>query len=264
MKNYVALTKISFKGAITYKFDFLVSLLMVPISLIIYYFLWSSIFGYSGKDVINGYTLTSLISYYVLNMIVAMVTWSNVDQWIGEDVRSGDVITYVLLPVNFFSFHYFLELGFNIVNISVELIPVFLIGLVFFGLEVSSIWHVLLFLVAIILASFMYFTISFITGLSSFWVAKISGIRRIRRIVVNFLAGSMLPLTFFPLIIQKISYFLPFQYLRYVPINIFLGKYSLLESFGLILIQLIWIFILFYLARIVWNKAFKKFAGAGT
>ena len=67
--KWLAQAIVGFKVAMRYRFNFLVSLITVPASVLIYYFLWSSVFGYTGQEIIRGFTLNEMIGYYVVSMI---------------------------------------------------------------------------------------------------------------------------------------------------------------------------------------------------
>jgi ABC-2 type transport system permease protein len=263
MRQKYALVEAGWRTGLIYRLHYLATLLSAPISLLIYYYLWRAIFQATNTTVIKGFTLQEMISYYVIVMIVGMFTWSECDKWIEEDVVRGDTIIALLKPFTYFSWHYYFELGFTGLSLIVNIIPVFLIGILF-GLKMTTGIFFVLFLVSMILASFIYFLITFIVGLTSFWLFKIAGVRRTKRVILAFLGGSMLPLSFFPDSLQKVFFYLPFQYLRYIPANIYLQKYSYGECLVYIGIALFWCIVLFVLARLIWRSAYKKFAGAGT
>lgn len=263
MRQKLALVEAGWRTGLIYRLHYLATLLSAPISLLIYYYLWQAIFKASDATVIKGFTFPEMISYYVIVMIVGMFTWSECDKWIEEDVIRGDTIIALLKPFTYFAWHYYFELGFTGLSLIVNIIPVFFIGILF-GLKMTTFVFFMLFIVSVILASFIYFLITFLVGLSAFWLFKIAGVRRTKRVILAFLGGSMLPLSFFPESMQKVFFYLPFQYLRYIPANIYLQKYSYSECLVFIGIALFWCVFLFVAARFVWIRAFKKFAGAGT
>ena len=205
-----------------------------------------------------------MVGYFAISMVVGFFTWSSVDDWLEHDIRHGNLIVALLKPVHFLSWNYFFELGMNILSILLEMIPILIISIIFFSLKLPSSINAIFFAVSIFLASLMYTAISFCIGLTAFWLNRIGGIRRMKRILMSFLSGGMIPLVFFPSWYQNISKYLPFQYLRYESINIYLGKYTVVQMSQIVLIQIIWSVALLTLGLLIWNKAFKKFAGAGT
>jgi len=262
-KKYIASGKMGFKTGIQYRFSFIVNMITTPLALFMYYFLWKSIYEYTGGGIIQGFAFESLIQYYVLSMIVGFFIWCDVDKWISNDVRRGHIITMFTSPMSFLSQHLSFEIGINSLGIIIEMIPVFIMGFIFFGLEIAPLFNLIAFLISVILAFFLAFFVSFNVGLSAFWLNRIEGIRRIRRTMVYFLSGGMIPLSFFPGWIQYVSHFLPFEYIRYVPIKIYMADYSTWGVLGQLGLQALWIMLLYFLSSVVYKQAFKQFTGAG-
>lgn len=262
-KKINSLVKTGFKVALAYRFHFYITLITSPLQLIVYYFLWNAIFEHSGQEIISGFTFQGIVAYYAINMIVAFFTWSNVDEWMEYDVRRGDLLNFVLKPIRFIYIYFFSLLGTSSLSIVLEIIPFFLIAIFIFGVGLAPAFYLSMFAISIMLALILNFLISYLVGMTAFWFNRISGIRRVKRSMIVFLSGGMIPLTFFPETFQKIFSYLPFQYIRFVPINIYLGKYDYFMTIAFIGIQLAWIIGAYILSEIVWSRAFRKFAGAG-
>jgi ABC-2 type transport system permease protein len=262
-KHVFAQGVIGFKVALQYRFNFVITMITAPLSVLIYYFLWKAIYAYTQQEVIRGFTLPSLIQYYVLSMIVGFFAWCEIDKWMSQDIRRGHIITMFIAPMSFLLQHLSFEIGVNALAIVLEMIPVFAIGIVFFGLEIASAFNIITFLVSVALGFFITFFVAYFLGLTAFWFKEITGLRRVRRTLVVFLSGGMIPLSFFPSTLQKISHFLPFEYIRYVPIKIYLGDYSTLMVLGQLGLQIAWIAALFIFTKWFFQKAYKQFTGAG-
>ena len=259
-----ALVRIGFKLGLVYRFDFFIGMIRIPLTLLIYYFLWKSIYAYTGTGLINRFTFTGLITYYVISMIVGIFAYSSVDEWMEEEVVDGEVVSEVLRPVSYIARHFYVERGFMLLALFLEAIPAVLIAVIFFNLFLPSMTNGIAFAFSVIFASILIFLLTFIVGMSAFWLKKIQGMRRVKRAVVAFLDGTLLPLTFFPIWAQAIANYLPFQHMRFVPVNIYLGKYTLIEVGKMLAIQCLWIIVLFVLAIVVWKQAYKRIVGVGT
>ncbi len=263
MKKFKGLVKNAFKLGLAYRAHFFVSLIGVPLALIIYYYLWGSIFSYSGQSVLNGYTFLELITYYALSMVVGMLTYVDVDAWMGNDIKSGVVVSDFLRPISYIWNLFYVTCGFRSLAFIIEVIPTILIAIFFIKVPVPSILYFVFFLISLIFAFLLNYFLTFCVGLTAFWFKEIYGLRKIKTAIKAFLEGGLIPLTFFPLSFQVVFKFLPFQYMRFVPINFYLQKYTIMEAWPLFLIQLIWIGVFYLIAVFVYKKAFKKFAGAG-
>ncbi|MFH1638079.1 MAG: ABC-2 family transporter protein [Candidatus Woesearchaeota archaeon] len=264
MKKAISISKLGFKTAITYRFDFLLHMISSPISLVVFYFLWLAIFQHTGEEVIRGFTFAEMVSYYVINMVITHFIWSDVEMWMEWAVIDGEMVNYFTRPLKLISQLFFFEQGLHSLSFLIESVPVFIIGLVFFGVVLASPINIMLFIVSLMLAVVLFFMLSFLLGLSAFWLNRITGIMKAKYTVFGFLSGGIIPLTFFPSWLQTASAYMPFQSLRFVPISIYLGHYTLLQSLLNIGVQLLWIAVLLLLALVIEKRAFKKFAGAGT
>jgi ABC-2 type transport system permease protein len=86
---------------------------------------------------------------------------------------------------------------------------------------------------------------------------------RFKEILVNLISGFVLPLSFFPLWFQKASYFMPFQYIVSVPINIWIGKFTVEETVIMLALQVVWIGVLYFIVAIAWKKAMHQLTAVG-
>ncbi|MBL7100670.1 MAG: ABC-2 family transporter protein [Nanoarchaeota archaeon] len=263
MKRYKGIAKAGFKVALAYRFELFITLLTAPVSLIVFYFLWKSIYAYSGEEIIRGFTFNAMVSYYLINLIVGFFTWSRIDREMEHNIRHGHMIMDLLRPLEYLFSVLSFEFGMNILGILVQAIPFFIIGVLFFNIVVASWINLIFFVISLLLANVLFFLISYLIGLTAFWFKRIEGLSRAKKPIIHFLSGGLIPLTFLPLILQKVSYYLPFQYIRFVPISFYLGAYSIPEMFKLLSVQVAWVILLFIIAKVTWTRAFKKFAGAG-
>ncbi len=260
INHHIGLANIGIKIATRYRWEAVASVLTTPITLIIYYFLWKSVFTYTGASLLRGFTFTEMVNYYVISMIVGFFTWSEVDKWIENDLIYGWIVRGMLLPIGIIPWYLSYEIGINIYNIISQMIPVFLIGIIFFGLPLAPAGALAGFALSLLLAFLIYFGLSYLLGLGAFWMRRITGLRRVRRILVAFLGGSFIPLAFFPSWMQSTSHFLPFQYARSVPILIYLQKAPLAES---LLLQLAWVVVLYTIIHFVAKRAVRHFVSVG-
>ena len=246
-----------------YRFEFLVMLVSTPLSLFIYYYLWKSIYAYMGSDLIGGYAFNQMIQYYVLSMMVGFFTWSEVDKWIENDLIHGYMIKGFLKPLPIISWYMTFEAGINIMNILTLMLPIFGISFFLFGLKIISAFNAISFIISLLFAFFIYFGLTYLLGLSAFWLKRIAGLRRVRRVIFGFFSGSLLPLTLFPEWTQNIMHYLPFEHMKFVPINIYLGTITRAAVIKALALQLAWVIIIFILIKIVWTQAYKRFASVG-
>ena len=112
----------------------------------------------------------------------------------------------------------------------------------------------------------VFFT-NYCIGITAFWLTKTEGIRRAFLVARDLAAGTFIPLTFFPEIMQKALFFLPFQFITYVPTRVFIGDYELVgltmsipEIVGL---QFVATLVMYGVSKILWRFGIKRFTGVG-
>ena len=252
----------SIKNAIAYKFDFIIWSLSNPVWLSVVYFVWKSIYTFSGVEVIRGFTFLAFLNYMVLASFVGTVTFNGVDKRVREDIRRGTLVKHMVRPINYFKREFYGILGYRSFAFLVQSTPLLIFAYVFFGLETTPIYLVL-FLMSLVLAMILNFLFIFVFGLLAFWFTKIGGFVQIRDGMSIIFKGHLLPIAFFPLMLKKISILMPFQYIVYEPVQIFLQAYPIAHVLKIMFIQSSWIVLLYLLLIYTWKKGYSRFSGVG-
>jgi ABC-2 type transport system permease protein len=214
----------TYKEWAAYRSHMAVSLLVGPIFFLVQYFIWHAV--YTGKDNINGLTLEQMLSYFGIAAVINYLTFDFADWNLQMLVRTGKFITFALRPMPHWLFALAQKIGHRSLGFMIEFVPMFLIFMFIFGIKLvpaAPIWAV----ISIVLSFLMNFMINYCVGLTAFWLVRAEGVRRVFLLLKDISAGVFVPLTFFPEWTQKVLFFLPFQFITYVPTRVFIGKYEL-------------------------------------
>ncbi|MFH0856491.1 MAG: ABC-2 family transporter protein, partial [bacterium] len=152
----------------------------------------------------------------------------------------------------------------GLVHGFINYIPILIIFFIFlkkFLVYPNNLVQWAFFLSSSILAAFLYFLISYNLGLTSFWLGMIQSLVYGAQIIGEFLGGKYLPMDLFPKWLLKISNFLPFRYMIYEPISIFLNKAQF--NWLSLIVPLIWIVILSITASVAWKRGIKVYEAYG-
>lgn len=255
--------KIGILNKVVYRFDTLIWALSMPLFFLVYYFLWHAVFSYTGQELIRGFTLNSMLLYFLISTAVGTLTYCFVDEKLAEDVRRGTLAPQLMRPISYLKYQFLQDVGDRVFASTAELVPMLIIALFLIDITFPSLLYFGLFVCSLILTLLLVYFFTYFFGLITFWVKQYRGLRRIRDGIAWVLSGAAMPLALFPPAIITISHFLPFQYMRYVPVQIFLEHYTLSETFRLILIQFTWVIIFYLLIRLVWARALKTYSGVG-
>jgi len=266
MSRYLQVAKISWQNALIYKANFIGTSIMNIFRVIAEAAFWAVFFEVSKKDSIGGYTLFSIITYYLLMFIIG--TFINANQTgfsIANDIKTGRLSQFLVKPVNYLGYYMSEAISKKLLQLSITLlifIPVFAIcykNLVFNIVPVQLIFYPLVLSLAFILN----YLINVAFSLTAFFVIEITSFFFLQEIIFNFLSGGVFPLDILPKSILGVFRLLPFMYVTYFPISILNKGISTSELFYGIAAQCIWIIVLYIIIKILWRFGIRLYAGTG-
>lgn len=214
----------TYKEWAAYRSHMAVSLVVGPVFFLVQYFIWHAV--YSDMTTINGFTLTQMLTYFGVAAVINYLTFDFADWNLQMLVRTGKFVTFALRPMPHWLFALAQKIGHRTLGFWIEFIPIFLIFMFVFGIDLvpaQPVWAV----ISIALSFLMNFMVNYCVGLTAFWIVKADGIRRIFLLFKDISAGLFLPLSFFPDALQSVLFYLPFQFITYVPTRVFIGHYEL-------------------------------------
>lgn len=250
----------------TYRVNFFMEILSGIFSSLIVILLWISIYRSGGKEVIGGYSLSEMVTYLLGGgLINSFILTTAENPETSQNIQDGTLSSYLIQPINPYGVWFFRDLGGKVFF--------FLLGLLGYGgvclffnkyLVFSPNWgHLVFFFLSIFLASQLQFFIFQSFSLLSFWIENTYGIRFTMRVIMEVLAGGIIPLSFFPGVLQKMFLLLPFQFLIYLPMQIYLGKISFPQIPFELLKEIGWLAGFVLLNLVIWKKGIRQYVSMG-
>ncbi len=249
-----------------YRVNFVLEILSGIFTSLIVVFLWMAIYRSAHQEVIGGYSIGEMVTYILgAGLINSFILTTAENPETSQSIIDGTLSDLLIKPVSPYGIWFVRDLG----NKSF----LFLIGLtgylvIFFFFKdylilSVSLWHFLFFMLSIMLAALLQFFLFECLSLLAFWLENTYGIRFTMRVIMEVVGGAIIPLSFFPQILQKIFLWLPFPYLIYFPMSIYLGKIQLNNVPLVLLKAAIWIAALAFLNAIVWKKGIRQYVAMG-
>jgi ABC-2 type transport system permease protein len=261
-KKYWQVFNIGWQTALEYRLSFFFNMLRTSIIPLFMIFFWLAL--YKGRDQISGYNFSSMVTYYLGVLLLYSNNSGYATEIMSGHIKQGELTNYLLKPVSYFKTVLFYLLPadlFNLVlRISLCLVIYFFMPFKLVKLEPVNIFIFSIFLVVGYLVNFI---VNILISLTAFVMTENFMFRLGFLFLMRFFNGFMIPLAFFPPILQKILNFLPFTYQFYFPITILLGKLSFKEIIKGLIILLIISFGLYYLTTILWRRALKSYEAVG-
>jgi ABC-2 type transport system permease protein len=119
---------------------------------------------------------------------------------------------------------------------------------------------VVAFLVSVALAVTVSFALRFMVNLTAFWLVDIRGVNTIAAALWTALSGFIMPIAFFPDRMRDLMRVLPFAAMLELPMNVFLERASLTETFAY---QGFWVLVLLGAGRLVLRSATRRLVVQG-
>ncbi|MFH1029984.1 MAG: ABC-2 family transporter protein [bacterium] len=261
MKKYWTIFKLELQKDMQYRFNFLISILSNAIILIFFFYFWIRI--YSEGNRLGSYDLKTLLTYYLFSIILAQVLFRETAWVVSEEISEGGMNTFLLKPLSYITNHIMKYLGSFMAAIA-HYAPFVILAAFFLRKQFIyplSFIQWIFFIMSFSLAASFYFLIFYCMGLASFWVERIWGLSYGFMVFSNFMAGRLLPIDLFPLWFIKVSDCLPFKYMLYEPISIFLNKIPF--NWQSLFIPLGWVVILGFVSHIVWKRGVRVYEAYG-
>jgi ABC-2 type transport system permease protein len=214
-----------------------------------------------GSATVAGFELAEILTFIWIgqSMIMVLYMWG---WWeVATAVQSGDIVTDLMKPFDYFGYWLSRDLGRAACHVLTRFLPTFLVGLLLYDLALPGVslrW--LAFAISIVLAVVVSFAWRFMVNLGAFWMTDVRGIGYLTMLPVNFFSGFLVPIAFFPSWLRVIADVLPFRAMSMLPVEIMLGHGGIATALAL---QAFWAVALCLLARLMLGAATRKLVVQG-
>lgn len=266
MKKYFSIFKISFQQEFAYRLNFIMWRVRNVMQIILVFFLWSSVFADPSREVF-GYNREKILTYvFGILILRAIVLSARVVDMAGE-IANGDIINYLLKPINYFKYWASRDIASKFLNLSFAAVEITVLYFIFKPqLFIQTDFLILTgTLISVAFAMVLFFCMLFIINMVTFWMPENGWAAQFLfiGIITEFLSGGAFPIDIFPQALQRILYTLPFPYLLFFPLQIYLGKAGGADLIRGFVISGGWVIVLLLLVRSIWGRGLKNYSAEG-
>ena len=262
MSTYLKLARLAFQRQMSYRAatlaglatNFFFGLLRAAIMIALY----------ENREIVAGYDLPMAITFTALGQ--GMIAYLSLFHWydLMYTVYSGEVATDLLKPVGYFRYWLAKDAGRAASAFLMRGVTIILAYEVFLDLIYPQDWKAwLYFATAAILGWLVGFAFRFLVNMIAFWSPNANGFGRFFFLSGYVLSGMLMPLAFYPEVIQRIAYFTPFPQTVYTPIEIYLGLLSEPEIWLALGKQTLWAGAMILAAHFVQQAGVRKLVVQG-
>lgn len=266
MKKYWSVFKISFQQEFAYRANFIMWRVRNVMQIFLVFFLWSTVFA-DPQTEIFGYNRDRILTYVFGILILRALVLSARAVDIAGEISRGDLTNYLLKPVSYFKYWFTRDISSKALNLSFAAVEATLLFAVLkppFFIQNNS-TQIAAFLVFLVLAVIIFFSLLILVNMTTFWLPESGWAAQFLIIVIatEFLAGAIFPIDILPSFIQQILYALPFPYLLFFPLQVYLGKIGGGAMIKGLFVSAAWAVALIFAMNVVWQKGIKKYAAVG-
>jgi len=263
MKKFLTIVKAFWQKALTYRFTVLAYRIGEIGEMLALILMWTAIYG--GQKIISGLTLQEMITYILIGNFFNAIIRNFLSNGIARDIKDGRLSLFLIKPIGYFSYILSQEVGrislATILSVlSSALVIVFFINTFIWNFDIA---YLLVIFAMIIFAFITELLLSYLIGLIAFWTDEVEGLYATIDRIKKFFSGGYFPLNLLSPAFVQISLILPFAYSFFIPAQLYLKKFDLSVGLKGLLVQIIWIIVLYGIIRIVWNRGLKKYEGIG-
>lgn len=258
INRHIGVVAAAIKQELAYRFDFFTGLLGALLTMALLYYLWTAIYNNATSFAMS---YQALITYVCLGQAFSFARpgQRRVMMRIGVGIRSGDVLIDLIRPTDYQLLTFSDTLGAYLMETVMVSLPSYLLALLLFGISApASLPAAIGFLISLIGAFFLVFSLDFLIGLLAFWTFSVWGLGYAKIAMIDILAGTIIPLTLFPGWLRRIVLVLPFKGMAYTPLAIYVGEIAGGGIRTSILGQFAWGIGLVLLTRLLWLKARRR------
>jgi ABC-2 type transport system permease protein len=255
MKKYLKIFQLAFLNKVAYRRELLISLLGGLLIFAGQAIFWINV--YETREVVNGYTLGQMLIYYFIIRVVSGIVNSKMAFRVNEMILSGKVSNMILRPVSMRYWLFTREFSRLVVDVVIKMMFYVIAFMLVFNDLSFTIANLVYFVISLCFSLIISFNLSLLIGMSAFRMDNASALIYGFRRGIFFLAGGIVPLSFFPKAFQNMLNLLPFKYIIDFSINVLTGGLAAGEIFIGLAVQFFWGFVLWFLVGILLKRSLK-------
>jgi ABC-2 type transport system permease protein len=257
VRVYHEFGRVGFVNALAYRLRYFTGIVTYFIYVSVYYFIWKAIYEHSSS--IEGFDFSHLLTYVAVGWIIRSFYFNNIDQEIAYQVMEGRLAMDLVKPVNLQLMYVARAAGESVFRLGMLTVPTAVVLFLVFPLRrAATVQHGMAFLASVALSFLIVAALNFAVGTFALRLQSILGLLRAKFFLLELFSGLLLPISFFPQAFQRIFSVLPFEYISYVPLLIYLGKLKGADTLRALLLQMFWVAVLLALGDGMWRWSSRK------
>jgi len=255
LEPYVEFARKAFAREATYRMEVLTEIGSLVLRVYILRSLWTALYAQNVAPI--DLPLHGMITYATVAMLMSLVLEVDGTRMIRERIREGSIATDLMKPISLPLYFFSDGIGQTLLH-AVLVIPSLLCALLLVHVDVPPPATFAAFALAFLIGYCVNFFLNFLMNCIAFWTLETFAIQLIVRWTSDLLSGQIIPLTFFPGVLGRIVFALPFAAIYSTPLLIYVGIIPPSQWLASFAVQLMWLALFAGLSAIAWRSAQRK------
>jgi ABC-2 type transport system permease protein len=216
---------------------------------------WTALYRQNAAPA--GVPLHAVLTYTTIALLMSLVLEIDGTRAIRDKVREGTIATDLMKPISLPLYFFSDGVGMTLLH-AVLIVPALILALTIVRIDVPAPHVLAAFAFSFLLGYLVNFTLNFLMNVIAFWTLETFAIQLMVRWMSDLLGGQIVPLIFFPGILQRIVLALPFAAVYSTPLLIYLGTIPPSGYAGAFALQLGWFVVFAGIGAFVWRAAQRR------
>lgn len=213
-------------------------------------------------------TFSATASYIWLQQafLAFFAAWM-VENEIFDSIVNGNIAYELCRPINIYNMWFSRSTANRLSRAVLRCFPILIVAAFLpqpYGIAApASLHHFILFLITLVLGLAVTVSFSMLIYVLTFFTISPQGLRILFTSMVEFFAGAIIPLPFFPEKVQKIMELLPFASMQNVALRIYSGSMTNSQMQKAIVLQVFWLITITLVGKLLCGLAVKRITVQG-
>jgi ABC-2 type transport system permease protein len=252
---YAAFAAKAFSREATYRMEVFTNVGSLIVRLYLMKMVWTALYAQNAAPA--GVPLHAILTYTTVALLMSLVLEIDGTRAIREKIREGTIATDLMKPISLPMYFFSDGVGMTLLH-GMLIVPALLLSLFIVRVDVPAPHVLAAFALSFLLGYLVNFMLNFLMNCVAFWTLETFAIQLVVRWVSDLLSGQIVPLIFFPGVLQKVVLALPFAAIYSTPLLIYLGKIPPSGYLGAVAAQAGWGVAFALLSAVVWRAAQRR------
>lgn len=246
---------------IHYRVALMFSLLRLFMEPFVYMMVWITVA--TEQHSINGFAAEDFAAYFLLWIFARHFTTSLDARSVASRIRTGQLSDFLLRPLHPLHLDVPDNFSYKLVMLPPLLVALALLTVIFSPAFHFTLWEMIAFIPALILAAALRFLMFWLLGLIAFWTTESNSFIQVVVTIEIFLTGRIAPLAVMPEWITTIASLSPLRWSMSFPVEILMGLLSPADVVIGLAAQIMWLVIVYLGLQTVWSAGIKRYGAVG-